>query len=318
MPAHAETTPDHYVLLDGWQHRRLPGHWQGWLAERLVETGASVDYLTLPDPENPRYDQWSAAVMRALAGHNQVTVVAHGLTALLWLQMCGDSSLSEQAPLARRAILVAPPAAGLHGGDVSKELGDAVTPESVQRAAEETTLLVYSLGDPYLPDGAGSRYGDPLHIESVAVPGGQHLNQASGFGPWPAMLSWCVNGSWPTGAVALEMELDRVYQPDGRRLGIIAAGDVSMEDIEVIERAIRSHDLEPARRLARLQPRVGEATLRAEDVSDFATKYGHEYSVVVIDSGLGAHAADKDDLETACAAAGCTVFWSNNAGLPIL
>ncbi|MDO9397715.1 MAG: alpha/beta hydrolase, partial [Herbiconiux sp.] len=326
----------HFVMLDGWQHRRAPLHWQGWLAERLVERGATVDYLTLPDPEHPRYAAWSAAVLGALDGRSDVTVVAHGLSVLLWLRLCGERGVRVVADatstgpaatdgagtaenLVHRVVLVAPPASGLHGGDVSAPLPASVTPQAVAAASVEPPLLVWSPDDPYLPEGAAARYGAPLRIDSVEVPAGAHLNAASGYGPWPAMLAWCETGVWPEpesavvgkleiadptdvhgadGEVAgrggdlsesdssFHAELGRLFAPTGRRLGIVVAGDIGAGQVRAVDEALQAYALEPERRRALLQPRVGERTLRASDVAEFGALYGHEYSVAVLDGAL--------------------------------
>jgi predicted alpha/beta hydrolase family esterase len=302
-----ELSGTRFLLLDGWQHRRQPVHWQGWLAERLVERGAEVDYLTLPDPENPRYADWSAVVLRALAGGARTAVVAHGLSVLLWLRMCGDAG--ERAPLAQRAVLVAPPETGLHGGDVSAPLGPEVSAETVARATAEPGLLLYSVGDPYLPAGGRERYGDPLGLESREIPQGGHLNQASGLGPWPEMLEWCESGRWP------ERErhaVERAFAPEGHRLGIVVAGRVGVRGSRAVDAALRGQGLEPARRRAELQPRVGEGALRPRDVAEFAELYGHEYSVALLDRALE---GDREQLEGAFSGAGCRVVWDEVQGI---
>ncbi|GAA2245411.1 alpha/beta hydrolase [Herbiconiux moechotypicola] len=299
-----------FLLLDGWQHRREPLHWQGWLAERLVERGAEVDYLTLPDPENPRFADWSAVVGRALVrdgGPKGLTVIAHGLSVLLWLRMCGEAT----SPLAERVVLVAPPASGLHGGDVSAPLGAEVTPDAVAAAALRPTLLVWSADDPYLSEGSGGAdalYGVPLGLESVEVPGGAHLNAASGFGPWPEMLEWCVTGGWPA-ARSLDGDLARLYAPAGHRLGIVVAGDLPASVLASVDTSLEAKGLAPERRRARLQPRVGEERLRDTDVAEFGTLYGHEYSVAVLATTLTENQDGRSRVESAYVAAGCPVIW---------
>ncbi len=299
----------HVLLLDGWQHRREPGHWQGWLAERLAERGAVADYLTLPDPERPDYAAWSAAALRALDRHPDAVVVAHGLSVLLWLRMCGDAAEAGALPLARRVVLVAPPATGMHGGSVSDALPASVTPEAVAAAAAAGTLLVFSLGDPYLPEGAQLAYGEPLRLPSVEIAGGAHLNQAAGFGPWPAMLEWCETGVWPAPA-ALEAELDALFHPEGRRLGMVVAGPVTTETLATVGRVLERQGIEPSRRRAVLQPRPGEPEVRAADVADFGSRYGHEYSVAVLAPALATAPETVASLETAFAGQGCAVVWS--------
>lgn len=312
----------HFLMLDGWQHRRPPGHWQGWLAEHLLERGAGVDYLELPDPERPRYAAWSAAVRAALHGREpeQVTVVAHGLGVLLWLRMCGDEAIRsdvqrpDAAPLAGRAALVAPPAPGRHGGDVSAVLPPSVTRRAVATATAEPAILVFSVGDPYLPEGASARYGEPLGLAMVEIPDGAHLNQAAGFGAWADMLSWCETGLWPGAATSVGDAIASRFAPSGRRLGIVVIGAGAERHIPRAEEALRAHSLEPARRLANLLPRAGEDAPRTEDVVEFADFYGHEYSIAVLDSALFSRAAERDRIERAYIGAGCEVLWTSPLG----
>lgn len=279
----------HYLMLDGWQHRRQPVHWQGWLAERLVAEGATVDYPTLPDPERPAAAAWTSAVLRALEGREDVTVVAHGLSTLLWLRMCLEQR--GRMPRVRRALLVAPPSPGAHGGDVSLPLPNGLEARHVSEAAEEGATLLLPERDPF-------RAGDDpidreLGLEIVRLPGEGHRNTADGHGPWPEVLVWCRTGRWPAPGVLAE-ELAEHYTPHGRRLGILVAGALDAQDDAAVDGAVAASGQLPQRRVARLQPRVGEASLRAEDVVDFARRYGHEYSVAVLagavahDPGVGA------------------------------
>lgn len=265
----------HVLLLDGWQHRREGLHWQGWLADALAGSGVTAEVLDLPDPEHPSVDAWSAAVAQALAGRTDVAVVAHGLSVLLWLRMCGDGT----APRVRRVLLVAPPATGAHGGDVSAPLPTSVTAAAVAASADEPVLMVSAVDDEFLPDGAAV-YATPLGIAHVELAAGGHLNAAAGFGPWPAALSWCRTGRWP--AEDLASAVDRLFEPRGRRLGIVVTTDLTPDGAASAADALERHGSTADRRLARLRPRANEATLRVEDVCDFARKYGHEYALALL------------------------------------
>ncbi|PZU36592.1 MAG: hypothetical protein DI573_13355 [Microbacterium sp.] len=305
------TNTPHALILDGWQHRRDGLHWQGWLAERLVERGWSVDYLTLPDPEHPSIEAWSGAIARALEGRDDVIVVAHGLSVLLWTQLAADT-LAEGT--VRRALLVAPPASGAHGGDVSRIEIARLDAGAVRAAHSEGMLLVTAAEDPYLPGGAES-YAAHLGIPWIELAEGAHLNAASGFGPWPEALAWCLDGAWPSrvqGAdEAIEAWIDRTYRPFGHRLGVLSAGELALSDLDALDRAVVAGGMRPERRHARLQPRPGEHGLRVEDVADFARKYGHEYQLAVIDTALGSRAdGAEQSLESALRGAGISVRWA--------
>lgn len=287
------------LILDGWQHRRAPVHWQGWLAERLTEHGWGVQYLTLPDPEHPRFADWSATVDRALrATEEPPVVVAHGLSVLLWLRMCEESPQRER--VVPRALLVAPPAPGAHGGDVSEYRPSPTAAAAIARSHARMPLLVSADDDPYLPEGAAALV-DAVGVEWVRLAEGAHLNTASGYGPWPEALAWCLSGAWPAtdanadpqeddmpdAADTLDLDgwLAERFRPEGHRLGILTA-EAPEEAVEAVDRVIAASGLSPRRRHARLTPRAGEAGLRAADVADFIERYGHEYQAAVIDASL--------------------------------
>lgn len=98
-------------------------------------------------------------------------------------------------------------------------------------------------------------------------------------------------------------DLGRRFRPEGHRLGIAVASAAATPLLPELERLLESHDLRPQRRLARLHPRVGEDTLRADDVVDFLERYGHEYALFVIPADM----PEASVLADAAARAGCEV-----------
>src|SRR3954469_24368185 len=70
-----------------------PEHWQTWLAGRLSERGERVSYPDLPDPFDPRPEDWLAALGAELAAmEGERVVLCHSLACLLWLLHARDSS----------------------------------------------------------------------------------------------------------------------------------------------------------------------------------------------------------------------------------
>ena len=57
--------------------------------------------------------------------------------------------------------------------------------------------IVCSDDDPYCPEGAATLYGEPLGVPVDVLPGGGHLNPEAGYGPWPAVEAWCLDGDRP-------------------------------------------------------------------------------------------------------------------------
>lgn len=166
-----------------------PDHWQSWLARRLSEAGARVDYPPLPEPFDPAPEAWDAALERALAGEPaERVVICHSLACLLWLRAAARSR--EQ--LADRVLLVAPP--WREDPAVARFTEHGAEPGDVARAARET-LIVCSDADPYCPPGAVETYARPLRVPATMIPDAGHFNPESGYGPWPQVEAWAVEGA---------------------------------------------------------------------------------------------------------------------------
>lgn len=95
-----------------------------------------------------------------------------------------------------------------------------------------------------------------------------------------------------------------LFAPEGHRLGIAVATPTPPTYLAELEQLLQSHDLRPQRRLARLHPRLGEETVRADDIVDFLVRYGHEYALFVIPPD----APEPDRLAAAARRAGCVVM----------
>jgi predicted alpha/beta hydrolase family esterase len=57
--------------------------------------------------------------------------------------------------------------------------------------------LVAGDDDPYCPENARIAYGDPFGLPTELIPGGGHLDLVAGYGSWPAVLEWCLDGTVP-------------------------------------------------------------------------------------------------------------------------
>jgi predicted alpha/beta hydrolase family esterase len=181
------------VILYGWQGSG-PDHWQTWLAGQLREADREVRYPELPDADHPELAAWLGALREALAGlaDNSFDVVAHSLGAVLWLHHAASDRAASGAAMPRpaRVALVAPPSPATDIPEIAPFFPAPLDIDAVRRAAEGT-VLVGSDNDPYTPEGIANAYGRPLKMPTTIVTGGGHLNPATGYGEWPAMLDWC-------------------------------------------------------------------------------------------------------------------------------
>jgi uncharacterized protein len=176
------------VIVHGWQGSG-PDHWQTWLAAQLREAGREVRYPDLPDADAPKLAAWLDALRASLDGlpDDGFDVVAHSLGAVLWLH---HVAAPNDAPRAARVALVAPPSPHTDIADIAEFFPPPLDIDVLRHAADGT-VLVGADNDAYTPEGLGTAYGLPLKIATTIIEGGGHLNDESGYGEWPAVLSWC-------------------------------------------------------------------------------------------------------------------------------
>jgi hypothetical protein len=178
------------LILHGWQGSG-PDHWQTWLAGRLQDAGAHVQYPKLPDCDVPCPDRWGASLhreLRALArGDGERVVIAHSLGCVLWLR---EAAAVSEALRVDRVVLVAPPCPGAKVPELAKFYPTGADKAAIDAAARHTRL-VCSDDDAYCPGrGAAEHWGGPLELVVDMLPGAGHVNVEAGYGPWPAMEAW--------------------------------------------------------------------------------------------------------------------------------
>ncbi|GAA0993043.1 hypothetical protein [Subtercola frigoramans] len=101
-----------------------------------------------------------------------------------------------------------------------------------------------------------------------------------------------VTGPVDTLSLRIARFLDENYRPTGHRLQLMVGLASSAADegvfVAAADASVVAQELEPARRVARIQPRPRENTLRDDDVVYFLARFGHEYASAIFgaDSGL--------------------------------
>jgi predicted alpha/beta hydrolase family esterase len=187
-----------FLLLHGWQNHRPEGHWQRWLSCRLTALGHHVSYPQLPDPDEPDRTRWLDTLHRELADlpDGERVVVCHSLACLLWLHAIARYGGEIRVD---RVLLAAPPSPAVveYHREIATFAAPPVSAAQVTAAASRGSLIVAGDDDPYCSEGAAAAYGRPLGITTRIVSGGGHLDMVAGYGPWPSMLSWCLNPSSP-------------------------------------------------------------------------------------------------------------------------
>lgn len=181
--------PARFVILHGWENWRPEGHWQRWLAEALAAEGADVDYPQLPEPDSPVLADWLEELARLIdpARGGSVTVVAHSLAVLLWLQHAQRRGPDD--PVVERVLLVSPPDPAVLADPLPDFAAVELDGDRLRAASKTPPQIVCSDDDPYCPEVATTVYA-PLGLDTAVYPGAGHFAPDDGYGAWPAVLAW--------------------------------------------------------------------------------------------------------------------------------
>lgn len=175
--------------MHGWQGNG-PGHWQTLLADHLRAAGEAVRYPALPDADTPSAHAWAEVLHAELAAmEGERVVVCHSLGCMLWAH---EAARIGTHPV-DRVLLVGPicPMTKLPG--VRDFFPTPLDAAAVGSSAREL-LVVSGDDDPYCPAGVVRTYARPLGLEAVVLPGAGHVNVESGYGEWPEVVAWCLEG----------------------------------------------------------------------------------------------------------------------------
>jgi predicted alpha/beta hydrolase family esterase len=184
-----------FLLLHGIAARGLdyPEHWQSWVAARLRERGFYVSFPRLPAGELLSPTSWAAALDAELtqlaAAPGERVVLCQSTGSVLWLRHAPDVRPEQRVD---RVLLVAPPSGPAGDPRLDDFFPVALDAAAVARAAG-STRLVCSDNDPWCPEGADAVYAEPLGLDAEVIPGAEHVDDESGYGPWPHLEAWCLD-----------------------------------------------------------------------------------------------------------------------------
>lgn len=181
-----------FLILHGLESHRPPQHWQFWLAARLAEQGHPVLYPGLPEPDAPLLDDWIAALqaqLAELAGADEVVVLCHSLSCLLWFHAAARLGDALQVD---RLLLVAPPDPAVLPATAATFRIAAIDAAAVRASVRGDLRLAVSDVDEWCPPGGQALFGEALGITADVFPGMGHINPDSGLGPWPWVEAWAL------------------------------------------------------------------------------------------------------------------------------
>jgi predicted alpha/beta hydrolase family esterase len=130
-------------------------------------------------------------------GDGERVVVAHSCGVALWLLAAPQIEPAERVD---RVLLVAPPGRSAFIPPYRAFLPVDLDRAAVARASAAPPLVLTSDNDPYCSEGLEEYravYTDALGLHHRVLPGAGHVSIEDGFGPWPAVLNWCLQAGDP-------------------------------------------------------------------------------------------------------------------------
>lgn len=189
-------------MVHGVQHRRPQQHWMWWLTEALRQRSEQVLYPQFPAPEKPSLDEWTDLLHAELAqlGDQERVVVCHSLGCALWIRAAQALPVNLRVD---RVLLVSPLGDQAFTPDNANEEFRIERADAALLAAASTTQphAVVSATDPYAPTDPHA-WSAGLDLACDVIPDAGHITPADGYGPWPAVLDWCLNARIPVSAQA--------------------------------------------------------------------------------------------------------------------
>jgi predicted alpha/beta hydrolase family esterase len=178
------------LILHGWTNRRLEGSWQRQTAVALRKLGHQVHYPQFPNPDEPRFADWSEVALNELGqiaeanAGEEVVVIGHSLGAVTWLKLVADG-LAPTLPY--RVLLVAPADPSL-----LIDIPDFIVDQAAAGIAvrSNATTLIASGEDPWQPNGIEALFDSPLEVPVVVIPGARHFSLSDGWGDWAGVINW--------------------------------------------------------------------------------------------------------------------------------
>ncbi len=171
---------DKFLLLHGWGGSDYP-HWQAWLASELAKEYGTVSFPLIHHPHHPNKKKWMAQFRKHLQEFRPTTAICHSLACTVWMALC-EEGIEE----VERLLLVAPPSRHTDI-ELLKQFFPHQLPKSL--GAKEA-MMVVSTNDPYLSLEEAHEYQRHFGTQMLILQNAGHINDKSGYGPWPWVLEW--------------------------------------------------------------------------------------------------------------------------------
>lgn len=173
------------LILHGWGGSDVP-HWQSYLAAELAKDYGTVHFPLLKEKDAPKKDVWMRQVQEILEDFKPDIVVCHSLANILWFHLCNENRIEKAV---KKLFLVAPPSLTCK----LTELSTFFPVDIPKQLFTQSVTLITSTNDQYMSTEEAASLGDMLACEHIVLQDGGHINTASGYGEWEAIVEMVKN-----------------------------------------------------------------------------------------------------------------------------
>ncbi len=168
------------LILHGWGGSDYP-HWQAWAASELIKENYTVSFPSLPDRDEPEFDDWMEALKKEFDYFAPDIVVCHSLANILWFHFVSKYDIKPIEKL----MLVAPVSQ-----KPIEELKSFYPYPIVNDLKAKEVIMVGSTNDPYMSVEEIMQLQSKLNIGLKILENAGHINTDSGYGELPCAVEW--------------------------------------------------------------------------------------------------------------------------------
>ncbi len=168
------------LILHGWGGSDYP-HWQAWAASELIKENYTVSFPSLPDRDEPKFEEWIEALKKEFDHFTPDIVVCHSLANILWFHFVSKYDIKPIEKL----MLVAPVSQ-----KPIEELKSFYPYPIVDDLKAKEVIMVGSTNDPYMSVEEIMQLQSKLNVGLKILEDAGHINTDSGYGELPCAVEW--------------------------------------------------------------------------------------------------------------------------------
>lgn len=171
------------IIVHGWAGKPFEA-WRGWLGKELRTLGFQVEAPYMPNPDDPKQEQWIAELKACIRESKDVILVGHSLGAVSILRLLETFKENEKI---KSAILVCGFTRNLRIDAIKDFFRKPFNWEKIKQGAQQF-IIINSDNDPYMSPEEGKILYENLGGQRIIEKNMGHINAAAGINKYPRVL----------------------------------------------------------------------------------------------------------------------------------